>query len=83
MTIDENWGIAIHRVRAFFDAQPDVMPWGNGYRYHHCTITLTEIPPSQQSILAIPRTQLLIEGPDEEAAAIHRRFFLRFLSAGG
>jgi hypothetical protein len=31
----------------------------------------------------IPRTQVIIEGTEDDVQIIHRRFFLRFLSAGG
>ena len=31
----------------------------------------------------LPRTLVIFEGEDDEVLGIHRRFFLRFLSAGG
>ena len=83
MHLDENWGIEITRIQRFFDAEADVFKEIDGYRYAHCQITLTAIAPQPNALIPIPRTRLEIEGPDEEVRVIHRRFFLRFLSAGG
>lgn len=83
MHYNENWAIDTKRVHTFFDAQPDVQRTANGYRYKNCLITVTALPSNKQSIFSLPRTHLIIQGPEEEADAIHRRFFLNFLSAGG
>lgn len=83
MLIDENWAVAITRIEAFFVEQPDVSSHINGYRYGDCTITLIPIEPQNDAPFALPRTRIIIEGPDDEVRVIHRRFFLRFLSAGG
>lgn len=83
MVIDENWALSIERAHAFFKEQNDVFPNSNGYQFGSCQITLTEIPPKSNHPFAVPRTRLEIVGPMDEAKSIHRRFFLRFLSAGG
>ena len=75
--------MATARARAFFDAQPDVTPCAEGYRYRSCTIRLTPLATQSDHPFALPRTQLVIDGPEAEVRALHRRFFLRFLSAGG
>lgn len=83
MHYNENWAVDHTRATAFFDAQPDVRRTDNGYRYKNCFIAVTALAPNKQGIFSFPRTHLIIQGPDEEATAIHRRFFLHFLSAGG
>ena len=83
MRIDENWALAPDRISAFFLGQEDVQADGAGFRYQSCTITL--IPLSRQAMgkWEIPRTQVVFDGGDADVQKIHRRFFLRFLSAGG
>lgn len=83
MIIDENWAVAKARIEAFFAEQSDVIPDTNGYHYGACTILLTSIEVQDTHPFAMPRTRLIIKGPDDDVRAIHRRFFLRFLSAGG
>ena len=83
MIKDENWGIPLVRIRDFFSAQPDVTEDGEDFLFGHCRITLT---PSTGHFLGpweMPRTQIRMEGPEEDVRIIHRRFYLRFLSAGG
>ena len=83
MRYDENWAVEISRISAFFLQQPDVVQTENGFRFGDCRITLESLPPSGVGCFAAPRTQVRMEGPEEETKQIHSRFFLRFLSAGG
>ena len=83
MHIDENWAVTTARARAFFDAQPDVIACADGFRCGDCSIQLMPIPAQDDHPFAMPRTRLLIDGPESEVRALHRLFFLRFLSAGG
>ena len=79
--VRENWAVSIDRVREFFLAQEDVLPLGLGYVYKSCVIQVR----AQRSSgpLAMERTQLYFSGEAEDLEEIRRRFFLRFLSAGG
>ena len=84
MTKEEIWSVSIQRVRDFFQAQPDVTAAnGDSYTFQSVHITLEELEPTGSSIFSASRTRLVLEGPEEEVNAIHRRFFLQFLSAGG
>ncbi|MBQ9148832.1 MAG: hypothetical protein IJX69_04610 [Oscillospiraceae bacterium] len=83
MIIDEDWGIAPDRIAGFFQNQPDVISDGSGFSYGQCRITLTAREGRAMGKWPIMRTQVRMEGPEGEVKAIHRRFFLQFLSAGG
>ena len=83
MVIDENWGVSVQRVREFFEAQPDVIPQEEGFAFGRCRITLIPVSGMLLGKWEMPRTRVLMEGPGEEVQIIHRRFYLRFLSAGG
>ena len=82
MTINENWAVSTARIEAFFNEQAGIMFCDGVYKFGDCTITLT---PDTGSIGAITvgRTQVCFEGPEEQVRVIYKRFFLRFLSAGG
>ena len=82
MVLRENWAVKSDRIREFFRCQEDVTESEGIFFYKNCRITLTSLPP-QNEIFAVSRTELQIDGPDEEVHEIHQRFFLRFLSAGG
>ena len=84
MDIDENWAVSLERIHHFFSEQEDVSCDIDGlYHYKNCIITLERKLPTLNKPMSIARTRLIIDGPDEEVTVIHRRFFLRFLSAGG
>ena len=82
MTINENWAVSSERIAEFFDEQTDVLFCGGVYKYSDCTITLTPVTGNTGTIPVL-RTQVCFEGPEEQVTAIYKRFFLRFLSAGG
>lgn len=83
MLIDENWAVGEERIRDFFCSQNDVTELEDGFRYASCRITVTPLSDAQTGIFTCPRTQIRMEGDEEDVQVIHRRFFLRFLSAGG
>ncbi|MEE1199792.1 MAG: hypothetical protein U0L09_03990 [Christensenellales bacterium] len=83
MVIDENWAVPPETLRAYFLAQPDVLPKGAGFQYYGCTITLTPVEDHVMGKWLLHRTQVRMEGDKDSVTTIHRRFFLRFLSAGG
>ena len=84
MVKDEIWSISIGRIRAFFREQTDVTAESeNCFTFGSCRILLTELEPGGVGIWAVSRSRVQMEGEDEDVKKIHRRFFLRFLSAGG
>jgi len=82
MIINENWAVSTTRIETFFKEQKNILCCDDGYRYGECVIKLT---PSTGNIgtITVDRTQVCFEGPEEELKEIYKKFFLRFLSAGG
>ena len=83
MVKEENWAIDPERVRAFFAEQPDAVVSGNGFQFGGCRVILTPASGTLLGKWAMPRTIIRFEGDEKAVEAIYRRFFLRFLSAGG
>ena len=83
MVLDENWGIPLDRITGFFSGEPDVTNSGHVFHFGECRITLTALPGHHLGPWEMPLTRVLMEGTDEAVQTIHRRFYLRFLSAGG
>ena len=83
MRKDENWAIGSARICAFFREQSDVREEDGRFIFGGCTITLVPLCGSAMGKWEIPRTRIIFEGEDGDTETIHRRFFLRFLSAGG
>ena len=83
MIIEENWAIEPARVRAFFAQQPDAAQILEGFSIRGCTVTLTETEGNLLGKWAIRRTCVRFEGEEADVKEVYRRFFLRFLSAGG
>ena len=83
MRREENWAIDAGRIRAFFRDQMDVREKDGRFIFASCSITL--IPQQGNAIgkWQLSRTQIIFEGNEDDVNAIHRRFFFRFLSAGG
>lgn len=81
--IDETWSVCAARVRQFFLQQADVSQTAQGFSYRSCCITLRELPPGGAGMFSLPRTRIRIWGDEADESAIYRRFYLRFLSAGG
>lgn len=83
MDYNENWGIAFPRVSEFFSQQSDVLAENACvFRYKDARIELEELPEKRMGSLRLARTRVTISG-GTDADEIHRRFYLRFLSAGG
>ena len=83
MVLDENWGIPMDRIAGFFSGEPDVVKQGNIFLFQGCRIILTALPGHRLGPWEMPLTRVQMEGPDQDVHTIHRRFYLRFLSAGG
>ena len=83
MVMEENWGISEARMAEFLSRQPDVTPAQDGFVFLDCRILLTALSHNALGKWPIPRTRVVITGSEDDAREIHRRLFLRFLSAGG
>ena len=83
MRREENWAVETGRIRAFFREQADVHEEDGRFCFGDCSVTLIPQCGRAMDKWFLPRTQIIFEGKDDAVAAIHRRFFLRFLSAGG
>ena len=83
MNYDENWGIAFARVDEFFASQRDVERiGGRSFVFGNAHIELMELPEKRIASLRMARTRVIITG-EADADEIYRRFYYRFLSAGG
>lgn len=80
---DGCWAVAYDRIDAFWRQQPDVTGDGTVHRYGGCRIEVTRLPDRTLGRWSMPQTQVRFTGDDRDTAAIYRRFFLAFLSAGG
>lgn len=83
MGIDETWAISADRIALFFAQQPDVVRTPEGFAFRDCRIRLTPVSRKVLGQWTLPSTRVELSGSREDVDAIHRRFFLRFLSAGG
>lgn len=83
MIKDEIWSISLEKAVAFFNGQPDITKTADGFLFRDCRISLQALPPKGSAKWHMPRIRLMIEGPDEDVAAIYHRFFIQFLTAGG
>ena len=83
MRREENWAIDAGRIRAFFRKQTDVHEENERFIFGSCSISLIPQCGKAMGKWQLHRTQIIFEGNEDDIQAIHRRFFLRFLSAGG
>lgn len=83
MTKTEDWAIVRSRIESFFRGEPDILTCGDDYLYRSCRIRLVTLEDHTIGALHFPRTRVIFEGPEEDLQSIYRRFFLRFVSAGG
>jgi len=84
MLKEETWSVSIQRARSFFREQEDVTEENlNTFRYHSCTISLTELKPKGMGVWAAKRIKVRMEGEDAHVEAIYHRYFIQFLSTGG
>ena len=84
MQITETWSISHERITAFFSGQEDLRAEGEGcFSFGRCEIRLTPLPLRRVGRFCFPQTRVEFDGPEKESDAIHRRFVLQFISAGG
>ena len=84
MEYREIWGISIERISEYFASQPDVRREdGEHFICATAAVKLTRLPDNMIGPSAMPCTEVYIIGDSVQTEALHRRFFLRFLSAGG
>ena len=83
MIIDENWAVDPELVRGFFEEFPNAEATHDGFLLDSCKVRLTPIDATLLGKWSMKRTIIRIEGPEEAVNALYRKFFLRFLSAGG
>ena len=83
MIREENWAVPVGRIRKFFRTQPDVTEWDGAFYWHSCRVCVGAAEHTPLGSLQIPRTLIEMTGEEADVDALHRRFFLRFLSAGG
>ena len=84
MVIREIWAVPHERIESFFRSQNDVRPTGDGgFLFGQCEIRTTVMSERAIGRLRFPQTQVAFEGPEADTEAIHRRFVLQFISAGG
>lgn len=83
MNYDEIWGIAFPRVSEYFSAQDDVEKTDDGsFRYGTAVVEPEALPDKHMGSMVIAQTRVRITG-GADADDLHRRFYMRFLSAGG
>lgn len=83
MVIKEKWGVPYEQIYSFFQEQADVFVHKNGFRYQDCYITFSAFEEKVFGKWNMPHTKIQFEGSEKSVKTIYRRFFLRFLSAGG
>ena len=84
MRICEIWGITPERIREYLlEEEKLYMTEPGRYTDGSVMISLNTLPPRVLGAFAFPQTQVMFEGSDKETERLHRRFVLRFISAGG
>ncbi len=84
MRICEIWGITPERIREYLrEEEALTMTEPDCYSDGHITISLNVLPPRILGSFSFPQTKVEFEGSDKETERLHRRFVLRFISAGG
>ena len=83
MILDENWAVDPGRVRDFFAQLPGAVETPEGFIIEDCRVTLIPVESSLFGKWPMKRTRILLDGPETAVNDIYRKFFLRFLSAGG
>ena len=83
MNYDEIWGIAFPRVSEYFSAQDDVEKTDDGrFRCGAAFVEPEALPDKHMGSMIIAQTRVRITG-GADADDLHRRFYMRCLSAGG
>lgn len=82
--IDELWTVSIDEAKAFIEQQPGIIKKACAvYLYGGCRIELYEAEDHILGGMHFPRVCLKLSGDEKDADEFHRRFVLRFMSAGG
>lgn len=79
----ELWAVESSRIADFFHNQQDVSHTAPGFQYGSCQIILEQLPLRKMGVLSLPQTRITFEGEESDLKKIYRRFFMRFVSAGG
>lgn len=79
----EDWALPRERIEAFFRSQPDVIAAGENFCFGSCTVQLIPLENHVLGSLQFPRTRVIFDGGETDVQILYRRFFLRFVSAGG
>ncbi len=84
MTYEETWAIARSRIEEFFRSQADIVPLDDGgFRCGSAVARLQGLPNRKLGSMEMFQTIITIDGDPEDAQRLYRRFFMRFISAGG
>ena len=83
MNYDEIWGIEVSRVRDFFEQQSDVSYVSEDkFAFRGARISIEALEDRHLGSLHFARTHIKITG-GADSEEIHRRIYIRFMSAGG
>ena len=84
MGYQETWSLPLQRIEEYLLSQNGMEKIGeNHYRFGTCDIVLTALPHGAIGPIPVPRTLVEFAGEGKDTQIIHRRFTLRFVSAGG
>ena len=84
MKYDETWAVDITRIERFFLSMENAEKTaGDLIRCCKCSVKLTALSGHAVGPVEVPRTRVEITGEEAAAKELYRRFFLRFISAGG
>ena len=84
MQKQEVWAIHADRISAFFASQDDALQTSaEEFLFSGCHVRLSPLSDRKLGGLAFPQCAVMFEGEETAVEPIYRRFYLRFLSAGG
>lgn len=83
MERSEIWAVEACRIAAFFRSLPNALETETGFRAGDCEILVTKLEDRCMGSLHFPQTRVQFRGEEEAVGQMYRRFFLRFVSAGG
>lgn len=82
--VDELWTVSIDEAKAFIEQQGGIIKTAYAvYLYGGCRIELYEAEDHILGGMHFPRVRIKLSGDEADAGEFHRRFVLRFMSAGG
>lgn len=83
MQKSELWAVERNRIADFFRVQEDVSQTAEDFQFRSCRIRLEQLPGRPVGALSFHQTRITFEGEEADLNQIYRRFFMRFISAGG